>query len=83
MKTINVRLNEYDSQAVEHNLSSISTSLGYNINLSRLLRYVLLKTKTKKDLFDLGFISVTELYDSPRIVKGKKVIKLRSKRVSK
>ena len=82
METINIRLNE-DALLIEKNIYNLSLSLGRKVNVSDLLRHILKGVQTRKDLYDLGYISLVELNSIPTITKGSLKIKLNNRKMRK
>lgn len=79
MKSITVRVSSEDEITIEGNLLLLSKTLGANINLSELLRFVLLNLTSKNKLFEMGFINYREYMIPANFIKGSKKIKLKTR----
>ena len=76
MPTITISISESDEKVIKDNVYNLSLQLGYRLNVSDLLRYVLKTHNTKHALFNLGYISILDLYEStPTFKKGKRRLK--------
>lgn len=77
MKGLYIKINDEDHGIIKGNIKSVSHAMGKPLNVSALVRHVLLGLKSKKALYDLGYISLVELNDQS------KKIKLPTNRISK
>ncbi len=76
MSTITINIPKQDEKAIKDNIYNLSLQLGYRLNVSDFLRYVLKTHRTKHALFNLGYISILDLYETtPTIKKGKRRLK--------
>jgi len=74
--TLQARLSPEDAKAIDDNLINLSRSLGYKINVSKLLRHVMINMVSKHSLYSIGYISFQELNSSATFKRGGKDIKI-------
>lgn len=76
MPTITINIPEHEEKIIKDNIYNLSLQLGYRLNVSDFLRFVLKTNKTKHALYNLGYISLTELYEEyPTFTKGRRRLK--------